>query len=185
MKDSQASSNAKPKFRNEKRSFKQCVIVLWNLTNQRDNEQNLRSLKTMRINHIAGKGFASMTHYNLVHKFIPMPQAMKIREAKAAVDKEEARNNPSMATGESQEHQGGYSSSTKRHKESPLYYIDGHMPLQKNAELKPKLQKYKGRSRVPGRHCKKDSASQMTAAKIMDVIARTDKQLMQCLLVLW
>ena len=30
----------------------------------------------------------SMNHYNLVHKFIPMPQAMKIPEAKAAVDEE-------------------------------------------------------------------------------------------------
>ena len=29
-----------------------------------------------------------MTHYNLVHKFIPMPQATKIPDAKAAVDKE-------------------------------------------------------------------------------------------------
>ena len=29
-----------------------------------------------------------MTHYNLVHKFIPMHQAMKIRDAKATVDKE-------------------------------------------------------------------------------------------------
>ena len=38
--------------------------------------------------HIAGKGFTSMTHYNLVHKFIPMPQAMKIPGANAAADKE-------------------------------------------------------------------------------------------------
>ena len=30
----------------------------------------------------------SLQHYNLVHKFIPMPQAMKISAAKAAVDKE-------------------------------------------------------------------------------------------------
>ena len=30
----------------------------------------------------------SLHHYNLVHKFIPMPQAMKIPAAKAAVDKE-------------------------------------------------------------------------------------------------
>ena len=29
-----------------------------------------------------------MTHYNLVHKFIPMPQAMKIPDEKAAVDRE-------------------------------------------------------------------------------------------------
>ena len=38
--------------------------------------------------HFAGKGENSLQHYNLVHKFIPMPQAMKIPAAKAAVDKE-------------------------------------------------------------------------------------------------
>ena len=38
--------------------------------------------------HIAGKGEKSLQHYNLVHKFIPMPQAMKIPAATAAVDKE-------------------------------------------------------------------------------------------------
>ena len=37
--------------------------------------------------HIAGKGVNSLSHYNLVHKFIPMPQAMKIPDAKAAVEK--------------------------------------------------------------------------------------------------
>ena len=31
--------------------------------------------------HIAGKGGNSLQHYNLVHKFIPMPQAMKIPAA--------------------------------------------------------------------------------------------------------
>ena len=39
-------------------------------------------------NHIAGKGNNSLQHYSLVHKFIPMPQAMKIPAAKAAVDEE-------------------------------------------------------------------------------------------------
>ena len=39
--------------------------------------------------HIAGNGDNSLHHYNLVHKFIPVPpQAMKIPAAKAAVDKE-------------------------------------------------------------------------------------------------
>ena len=38
--------------------------------------------------HIAGKGENSCQHYNLVHKFIPMPQVMNIPAAKAAVDKE-------------------------------------------------------------------------------------------------
>ena len=37
--------------------------------------------------HIAGKGENSSQHYNLVRKFIPVPQAMKIPAAKAAVDK--------------------------------------------------------------------------------------------------
>ena len=38
--------------------------------------------------HIVGKGENSLQHYNMVHKFIPMPQAMRIPAAKAAVDKE-------------------------------------------------------------------------------------------------
>ena len=38
--------------------------------------------------HIAGKGENSLQHYNLAHKFILMPQAMKIPAGKAAVDKE-------------------------------------------------------------------------------------------------
>ena len=37
---------------------------------------------------IAGKGNKSLQHYNVVHKFIPVPQAFKIPPAKTAVDKE-------------------------------------------------------------------------------------------------
>ena len=44
--------------------------------------------KRIHEEHIAGKGQNSVLHHNLVHKFIPMPQAMKIPDAKAAVDKE-------------------------------------------------------------------------------------------------
>ena len=36
---------------------------------------------------IAGRGDNALQHYNLVHKFTPMPQAMKIPAAEAAVDK--------------------------------------------------------------------------------------------------
>ena len=46
------------------------------------------SLPNHHEDHIAGKVDNSLQHYNLVHKFIPMPQAMKIPAAKAAVDKE-------------------------------------------------------------------------------------------------
>ena len=38
--------------------------------------------------HIAGKSENSLQHYNLVHKFILMPQALEIPAAKAAADKE-------------------------------------------------------------------------------------------------
>ena len=46
------------------------------------------SLPNHHEDHIAGKGDNSLQHYNLVHKFILMPQAMTIPAAKAAVDKE-------------------------------------------------------------------------------------------------
>ena len=46
------------------------------------------SLPKYHEDHIAGKGDTSLQHYNLVHNFFLMPQAMKIPAAKAAVDKE-------------------------------------------------------------------------------------------------
>ena len=58
----------------------ECVI-------EADESKRLRmgeSLPNHHEDHIAGKGDNSLQHYNLVHKFIPMPQAMKI----PAVDKE-------------------------------------------------------------------------------------------------
>ena len=46
------------------------------------------TLPSYHEDHIAGKVEKSLQHYNVVHTFIPMPQAMKIPAAKAAVDKE-------------------------------------------------------------------------------------------------
>ena len=46
------------------------------------------SLPNHHEDHIARKGDNSLHHYNLVHKFIPMPQAIQIPAAKAEVDKE-------------------------------------------------------------------------------------------------
>ena len=39
------------------------------------------------VDHIAARGINSLSHYNLVDKFIPRPQALKIPNAKAAVKK--------------------------------------------------------------------------------------------------
>ena len=59
--------------------------------------------------HITDKGMNSLNHYSLVHKFIPMPQAFKNPDAKAAVEKkwQKLGENSSMAADESQEQERG------------------------------------------------------------------------------
>ena len=61
-----------------------CILEASESTRMRMEE----SLPKYHEDHIAGRGDNSLQHYNLVHKFIPMPQAMKIPAAEAAVDKE-------------------------------------------------------------------------------------------------
>ena len=67
------------------------------------------SLHKSREDHIAGSGIDSLNHYNLVHKYIPVPQAMKIPDAKAAVDKdwEKREKDTGMAADESQKTKRG------------------------------------------------------------------------------
>ena len=135
--------------------------------------------------HIAGKGENSCQHYNLVHKFIPMPQAMKNPAAKAAVDKEWEKLEKISAWNLTQ---------VRRKKEvideaktsGGIFHFASLMDIchLKNAELETKHQKYKGRVVLRGNIVKDDSgsyavfteqgssASQMTAAKIMDIISR-------------
>ena len=45
-------------------------VVLWNLMNPQGNEWNPLYLKNHE-DHLASAGYTSMTHHNLVHKFIP------------------------------------------------------------------------------------------------------------------
>ena len=61
-----------------------CILEASESTRMRVEE----SLPKYHEDHIAGKGENSLQQYTLVHKFIPMPRAMKIPAAKAAVDKE-------------------------------------------------------------------------------------------------
>ena len=44
------------------------------------------SLHKYHEDNIAGKGMNSLSYYNLMHQFIPMLHAMKMPDAKAAVD---------------------------------------------------------------------------------------------------
>ena len=68
-----------------------------------------------------------------MHKFIPMPQDMKIPDAKAAVDKEWKKREtiPAWQVDKVDSKKRGYSGGTKRQKESPLCYIEGHLSSQK------------------------------------------------------
>ena len=72
---------------------------------------------------------------------------MKIPEAKAAVDKEwkKLETVPAWNLEKSQEQKGGYSGSTKRQKESPLCFIDGHMSPQECGVGTQITAQYKGR----------------------------------------
>ena len=69
---------------NEMKSKLACILEASESTRLRMEE----SLPTHHEDHIAGQGDNSLQHYNLVHKFVLMPQTMKIPAAKAAVDKE-------------------------------------------------------------------------------------------------
>ena len=80
---------------------------------------------------------------------------------------EKVRDNSSMATGKSQEQEGGYSRSTERQKENPLCYIDGHLSSQK-CGVRTNISDVQRHSRAPWRHCKRRLWSVR-----MDVIARS------------
>ena len=75
-----------------------CILEAHESTRQRVDS----SLPQDHGEHIVGRGYNSMTHYNLAHKFIPMPQAMRILDAKAALDNMNGRSsetNQSLTVG--------------------------------------------------------------------------------------
>ena len=135
--------------------------------------------------HIAGRGDNSLQHYKLVHKFIPMPQAMKIPAAKAAMDEEWEKLEKIQAwdlTKVGSKKEVIDEARTKGIKVHFASLMDiCHL---KNAELEAKHHNYKGRVVLRGDIVKDDSgsyavfteygssASQMTAARVMEIISR-------------
>ena len=105
-----------------------------------------KSLPKYHEDHIAGKGDNSLQHYNLVHKIIPMPQAMKIPAAKAAVDKEWEKLEKIPAWDKTKVRIKSEVIDEAR-KESRKVHFASFMDLchLKNAELETKHQKNKGR----------------------------------------
>ena len=142
-----------------------------------------RTLPKEYEDRIARKRFNSLSHYFLVHKFIPMLQAMKIPDAKAGVDKEweELEKLPAWRVTEVRIKR----EITERAKNSSFCNADGHRSSQKFGVGTPILDiRRVGRVVLRGDTVKDESRSyavsteqrsfksQMTATKVMDVIAR-------------
>ena len=123
--------------------------------NPQDNEWNLLCRKITE-DPIAGKGFTSMTHYDLVHKFIPTPQAVKLPDAKAAVDKEwkKLETIPPWKMEKVKSKNEVILEARRDKKESPLCYIDGHMSPQERG-VRTKITKVQRQSRASRRHCER------------------------------
>ena len=131
--------------------------------------------------HITGKGMNSLS----VHNFNPMPQAMKIPHAKAAVEKEWGKLEK-LPAWQLTKVRNKKEVIAEERTENRTVHFESLMDLchLKNSELEPQFQKCKGRAVLRGDIVKDDSgshavlteqglsASQMTAAKIMDIISR-------------
>ena len=158
---------------NEIKSKLACILEADESTRLRMGE----SLPNHHEDHIAGKGDNSLQHYNLVHKFIPIHQAMKSPEWEK-LEKIPAWNLTKVRSKNEVIDEA-------RTKDAKVHFVSlvdfCHL---KNAELEAKHQKYKGRVVFRGDIVKDDSgsyavfteqgssASQMTAGKVMDIISR-------------
>ena len=110
-------------------------------------------------NHITEKRMNSLNHYSVVHKFIPMPQAMKNPDVKAVVAKEwENWRQFRMAADEGQKQERGDQWSKEK---SRKVHFASMMDLWhlKNSELESLYQKYRGRVVLRGGIVKDDSGS--------------------------
>ena len=128
--------------------------------------------------HIAAKGINSLSHYNLVHKFIPMPQAFKIPYAKAAVEKEwkKLKKIPTWQLTKVRYKKEVIEEARDNGRKVHFTSLMDLCHL-KNSELEPQFQKYKGRVVLRFDIVKDDSGScavfteqgssgsQMTASK--------------------
>ena len=131
------------------------------------------SIPNNHEDHIAGKGENSLQHYNLVHKFIPMPKEWEKLEKFSAWNLTKVKSKKQVID-------EARTAGATVHFASLMDIF--HL---KNAELEAKHQKYKGAVVLRGDIVKDDSgsyavfteqgssASQMTAAKIMDIISRS------------
>ena len=126
-----------------------CVLEASESTRLRMGE----SLPNHHEDHFAGTGDNSLQHYNLVHKFIPMAQAMKIPAAKAAVDKEWEKLEKISAWDLTKVRSKKQVIDEARTSGATVHFASlmdrCHL---KNAELEARHQKYKGRVVLRGQY---------------------------------
>ena len=107
--------------------------------------------------HIAEGGFNSLIHYNWVHQFIPMPQAMKIPDATAAVNKEWEKLEEILAWQmDKVNSKKDLILDAQREKTKVHFATLMDICHLTNAEVEPKYQKYKGRVVLRGDIVKDD-----------------------------
>ena len=97
-----------------------------------------------------------MTHYNLVHKFTPMPQATRSQEAKAAVDKEWKTLETLPAWNLEKKEDILEAQRDKKKVHFATLRDKNHL---KKTELEPNLQTYKGRVVLRGDIVRDDSGA--------------------------
>ena len=156
-----------------------CILEVSESTRLRMEE----SLQNYHEDHFARRGDNSLQHYNLVHKFIPMPQAMKIPAAKAAVDKEWEKLEKIPAWDLTKVRSKSEVIDEARTKGGKVHFASltdiCHL---KNAELDTKHQKNKGRVVLRGDIVKDDSeqgssASQFDCSKSHEYHIQTARML--------
>ena len=124
-----------------------------------DESKRLRmgeSLPNHHEDHLAGKGENSLQQYNLFHKFILMPQAIKNPASKAAVDKKWAKfgENFGVEPDKSQKQERGNRWSKDVGRKRSFCIIDGHMSLEK-CWFGGKTPKVQRSSCIPRWHCQR------------------------------
>ena len=163
---------------NDFRSKFPCILNASESTRMRKEE----SLPKYHEDHIAGRGDNSLQHYNMVHRFNPMPQAIKMQQEQQWI--KNGRNLKRFRRGTWQKSETNQRWSMKQGRRAEKF-ISPHWwtsVIWRMSNWRQSTKNTKGRVVLRGDIVKDDSgsdavfteqgssASQMTAAKVMDMI---------------
>ena len=106
--------------------------------------------------HAAGKGFTSMTHYNLVRKFFLCSKRWKFQMQKQQWTKngKSSRRSQAWSLEEVESKKEVILEAQRRQKESPLCHTDGHVSSQERG-VRTQITKIQWQRRAPWWYCKR------------------------------